>query len=446
MTRQTARRDKWHRTMKGTWTCSLGTRGARVRLFQKRIDGVFYREIHLRGEGRDQVTLNTHSRATAEEFGRSLLGRLMLGVSTRSNGPVRLGELWDRYRIECPYYLDNSPHSKQDAAIRAAILVGYFGADYDMRSLTGEKVLLYEQTRVAGGIKYVVRGVSKLTKRARQRSSAADLMLLRAMLRWACTVRTSDGGVWLLRNPLQGVPIQVELNPLRPVATSERFAQLRAAIQERAASALTEALRIRWTRLELALVIAGATGRRRGSIVALRWEDIDLGGATIHWRAESDKTGVGGQIPIPGTLVAELRAFRNALGDAAGWLFPRAAGANGHIPAAMLGEWLARVEKDANIPKLMGGLWHVWRRKWATDRMHLPLKAVADTGGWKDTDTLIECYQQTPDRMMMEVMECAPYCKAQPVMFEAVRPVAVDDAGRAVHGAAETAHKLHQAL
>ena len=43
-----------------------------------------------------------------------------------------------------------------------------------------------------------------------------------------------------------------------------------------------------------------------------------------------------------------------------------------------------------------GGLWHPYRRKWATERKHHSLKDVAAAGGWKDTETLLTCYQQ-PD-------------------------------------------------
>lgn len=39
--------------------------------------------------------------------------------------------------------------------------------------------------------------------------------------------------------------------------------------------------------------------------------------------------------------------------------------------------------------------------------MHMPLKAVADAGGWKDTATLLTCYQHTDDAMLLAVMSVA---------------------------------------
>jgi hypothetical protein len=58
--------------------------------------------------------------------------------------------------------------------------------------------------------------------------------------------------------------------------------------------------------------------------------------------------------------------------------------------------WLGVAEKEAKLPKFHGSIWHAYRRKWAIERKHLPLKDVAAAGGWKDVNTLLEIYQQ-PD-------------------------------------------------
>ncbi len=46
--------------------------------------------------------------------------------------------------------------------------------------------------------------------------------------------------------------------------------------------------------------------------------------------------------------------------------------------------------------KLRGGLWHTFRRKWATERKPYPLRDVAAAGSWSDVQMLLSCYQQ-PD-------------------------------------------------
>ena len=106
--------------------------------------------------------------------------------------------------------------------------------------------------------------------------------------------------------------------------------------------------RLRWVRLELALFLARTTGRRRGAIVGLRWEDVDFRQRRITWRAEHDKKRV---------------------------------------------EWVTP---------------HPYWRGWASERMHFPLKVVADAGGWKDVATLVRCYQQTDDRTLLAVIANEP--------------------------------------
>jgi hypothetical protein len=82
----------------------------------------------------------------------------------------------------------------------------------------------------------------------------------------------------------------------------------------------------------------------------------------------SDKRHREQLIPVPESLAAEIRAIRGAW---APWVTETAAG----------------------VEKLEGGLWHAYRRKWATERKELPLKDVAAAGGWKDVTTLLRCYQ-----------------------------------------------------
>ena len=66
--------------------------------------------------------------------------------------------------------------------------------------------------------------------------------------------------------------------------------------------------------------------------------------------------------------------------------------------------WLTVAERKAKLPKLNRGLWHPYRRKWAMERKHLSLKDVAEAGGWKDTETLLTCYQQPDRESLLAVM------------------------------------------
>lgn len=75
----------------------------------------------------------------------------------------------------------------------------------------------------------------------------------------------------------------------------------------------------KWLKLELALVLAEATGRRLGSIRQLAWPDVDFTGNAIHWRAASDKMKKDWRVPMGDRLPGELKAFRVKMGAAFRW-------------------------------------------------------------------------------------------------------------------------------
>lgn len=404
MASRSRKRNEWHRTQTGGWSRTFGDRGMRVRLFQKRSDGVFYREVHVPGKGnrgRDLVSLQVWDRDAAERLGKELLSKLLLGQAANIPGPVRLETLWKKYSTECQDYIDNKKHSKEADISKSRNLIGYFGKNLDVRSLTPNDIKLYEVKRKAGGI---VCEKGYVTDPVRQNAVHKDLGLLRRMLRWACTVRLPNGSRWLDYNPIDGLRFDREKNPVRPIASIERYTKTCEAINRLADAAETEAERLKWHRLELALYIAEATGRRRGSIVGLRWEDFDFTKNVIHWRAAYDKKGKDWIIPMSADFMAGIRRFQRKLGAVAGYLLPCLRDQLRPMPADMLTQWLQKAEDTAGLAKLPGGLWHPYRRKWASERMHLPTKAVADAGGWSDIATLQTCYQQTDEEMLLAVM------------------------------------------
>ena len=75
------------------------------------------------------------------------------------------------------------------------------------------------------------------------------------------------------------------------------------------------------------------TGMRRGEIMSLRWEDVDLDVGLF--RVEETKTGVPLELPVTrqlGEILARRRAEGNALPeDLHGWVFPSRSSASGHV-------------------------------------------------------------------------------------------------------------------
>jgi integrase len=188
------------------------------------------------------------------------------------------------------------------------------------------------------------------------------------------------------------------------VATIERFAKTRQAMIELRQNEQSDSGCARWFKIELAFVLAEATGRRLNSIRLLRWEDVDLKKSEIRWRADSDKKGREWVIPVPESLRDELRQFRVHLGAIAGWVFPSESDGEKPMDRYQFDKWLRIAEDHAELKKLEGGLWHPYRRKWATERKDLPIKDVMAAGGWLDVDTLLKSYQQADRATLLRVM------------------------------------------
>jgi integrase len=154
-------------------------------------------------------------------------------------------------------------------------------------------------------------------------------------------------------------------------------------------------------------VLAEGTGRRLSAIRHLRCDDVDLEHGTIRWRAEADKKRRESVVPIPSRLVREIRRFQIEIGSTTALVFARERDGTAPMDHHLFDKWLAAAERHAQLPKLKGGLWHPYRRKWATERKHLPLNDVAAAGGWQDVETLLECYQQPDHDTMQAVMDKA---------------------------------------
>lgn len=251
------RRNEWHQ-VSGKWTRSLGERGMRVRLFQKRRDGTFYRTVWVRGRGRDHASLLTTRREEADRLGRELLAELLRRDGAALPGVLTLGKLWTTYESESPAYLDNKPETKRDDAARAKILLAFFGDQCDVRTLAAKDQAAYATRRRTGGI---VLDETRKTRAVGVRTAEMDVVLLHAMLSWATTVRQPNGTRLLDANPLAGVRREREKNPARPVASWERFQLTRQAMKqlERAAakelaenpkSVVAEWERIHWVKIE----------------------------------------------------------------------------------------------------------------------------------------------------------------------------------------------------
>ena len=395
-------RSTWHR-VDGRWSISLGMRGVRVRLFENR-SGVFYRDVWINGK-KNRRSLNTRSRDEALRLGKLLLAELLRGPQTSASLPLTLGSLWDCFQTQCAQWLDNNHRSQKDDRHRADVLVAYFGKQLEVSSLTPDAVVGYQNKRMAGGIA-LAKG--RLSRPVRVRSVQAELSLLRSMLRWATRSLGTDGKPLLARDPLNGIRVARESNDLRPVTDYDRFKATRKSIAEWLTETDDPFVTASLRKVDLALCIAEATGRRIGSIAQLRWEDFDFGAKLITWRAEADKKRKEWVVPLPDSLRIELLQARKRVGSIAGLVFPSPDDSDVPMSRHLLSYWLRRAEARAKLPKLKGGLWHPYRRKWATERKGYSTSDVMAVGGWLDHSTFLRSYQLPDQATLVRVANEPP--------------------------------------
>jgi integrase len=157
--------------------------------------------------------------------------------------------------------------------------------------------------------------------------------------------------------------------------------------------------------LKLALIVAEGTGRRLSAWRNLFWDDVDFDAGAICWRAVNDKKGYEQVVPMSEAVqqaLAAVRKAQKAIGNTP--VFPAPKHPATPCSREMMDKWLRRAFQLAELPPPVHGLWHSIRRKWATERKGYPVKDVAAAGGWRDTQTLLDSYQQVDAETVRQVV------------------------------------------
>jgi len=289
----------------------------------------------------------------------------------------------------------------------------FLGAGKDVYKITLQEWESFIDARKSGAIDARGRRVLGGAERpVRVRSVEEDLKWLRWVLNWGTKWRTERGQYLMRENPVRGYDIPTEKNPMRPVATQDRYETIRARSDE-------HTMEIRWggeripvrSYLSELLDIANGTGRRISPICALRYENLNLEETelaphgTITWPAETDKMGCERTVPIDPTVRGALdRVLSERPGIGAAPLFPTPGDNTNPVTRHLADKWLREGEKLAGVEPQKGSLWHAYRRKWATERKRLPEADVAAAGGWTNSLTLRKVYQQADAETMLQVV------------------------------------------
>lgn len=391
------------------WRYTVGERPNTVTVYERQPGGTLYARV-WESAGRRWIrrSLGHRDQAQAKDYAHEQAAKLRKGEADIARGRTTLSQVFALYRTQ------RSPRKtareRQGDERRIELWTRVLGADQDPHLLSLGEWESFIDARMTGAIDPRGKPVPEGKRRAvRARAVEADCKWLRWVFNWATRWRTAQGHYLMRENPVRGLEAPSEKNPRRPVATQDRFEALRAVTHQ-------HTMEVRWnekretrrSHLSELLDIANGTGRRISAIVQLRYEDLRLDvkpfGA-IRWPAATDKTGRESVVPIsPQVRAAVDRVLADRPGIGSAPLFPKPEDPTKPLTRHLADRWLREAEVTAGLKPLEGSLWHAYRRKWATERKHLPVQDVAAAGGWKTVHVVQGIYQQPDAETMLNVV------------------------------------------
>lgn len=460
---------EWRVTEKQCMSLSLQLGDWTVRVMQRKEHGTFSRVVLIGGKqhwkslqtkdpevARDRATtflralVSRESKARARERAVSAAGAEVARDATLADaetgaapsltllsaapndpaptpGDLTLRKLMDPYK-EGADFAENDERTRGDKLYRMEILLGSFGEQKLISRLDHDALQKHIQRRREGGIEYVSRRTwqgkslaprTSRTRPVRDRSTQADMQLLRAMILWAMRKKDDQGRPYLSQNPMEGFQLPVEKNPVRSVATYDRYLAIRAKLEALVRTAPTMLERRRWRQLLMVLDMIEGLGRRIGAVRQVRLDDLRLDAANnferpfIRWREDADKDDRESVLPITSEIARKLRDYCEEMCiPKGGWLIPHLDLEHGQVldrpmTTDHLRYLLEKVEMAAGLTPLKQGKWHAYRRKFATERKGLPIKDVMQLMGIRTLEVFMRCYMQTDETAQRAVIEHA---------------------------------------
>jgi integrase len=227
----------------------------------------------------------------------------------------------------------------------------------------------------------------------------ADLVALSIVINWGSGEGLLDANP--LATKMARKAMRVEHQPRRPVATRERYEQLKGTAAK-LPPAFGVLLDLAW---HAGHRISAMLGARDGEFSGLRWRDVsfkateDAPHGAITWYAgvRSDRKKHEHTVQMNKQASATLARWQKQTGGVgAAFVFSHPHDRTTPLSYYDAKRWLKRAEVKAGLAHEKQGGWHALRRGWATMRKAMPIQDVALVGGWLDTMTVGEVYQQ-PD-------------------------------------------------
>lgn len=363
------------------WSYTTGEKGRnRVRAFVRN-SGIIYLEYYERDpetgdRDRKRISTRHRDREKAKRQADKLAGKFAEAEPDTDSG-LTLRKLFDRYLEKRTPQV--SERQQKHHRRCAELFCRYYGWDREAGELNREDWDDFIQDRGGGSIDARGHSVAEADQESvGARRVQEDLQALRAVFNWAVQADLLDV------NPVDSYPLPDGDEPRRPRVSEERYRAM-----------LEVASEVDW-RFRVALVLANETGHRSKAIRRLRWSDVNLQDdePTVRWRGDEDKSGHEHVTPLTPPAVQVLReaqAERAGIGEA--WVLPAPKDPSEPVSRHLLRDWWYRSEELADLEHIDGLGWHGLRRKFADELREVPLKDLADLGGWKTEQTILKCYQ-----------------------------------------------------
>lgn len=386
-----------------TWSWSTGDHGNTVRVFERTPGGLLYLAAFdpTLASGRGGLRRRSLGHRDRTQAKREAV-RVAAGLAESATAALNptLGYVLDLYRHhELPA---KRPATAKWLRTNLEAWETYLTRGFRVSQLAMREWEAFKVARRTGAVDGRGRPVPVPSRRPVSPGTVnLSLDALTIAFNWATRWRVDERPL-LVRSPIWRFPYCDDVNPRRAIWTHERYEALLAAAAQLTMQVEWRGMRERRPcHLVDILELAQETGRRIGAVRQLRVGDLRLAEGQhgkIQWPADTDKGGKAWLTPITPAARRRLLAIlrhRQALGDTP--LFPAPRDATAPVDRDTLASWLRRAERLAGLPRLVGDSFHGLRRKWATERKHLPDVDVAKAGGWRSVQVMKRSYQQADD-------------------------------------------------
>lgn len=202
------------------WSRTIAEAGLSVRLYEREPSGAIYRDVYV-GAARDRKSFVHADRKLAESHARELARHLADLQRVGLGGPPTLGQLWILYQQHRLPLV--TPIRQRTVRGYSGLLERHIGREFVVKNLTQHHVDAYVAARRSGALESPKKRGSR--PGVTDGSIRSELQLLLSVLHFGQAHKV-NGRPLLASAPLAGVQIPQERNPLRPVATEERYQKL----------------------------------------------------------------------------------------------------------------------------------------------------------------------------------------------------------------------------